>query len=150
MANFFTHSICNCSCTIPRTKHRLDCTTQLLHRILWELTTGLCLNHLLVCLTQSLQRRCWQVCITLNAGSLLGIIERMLKLCAINAKHDSAVHRNKAAIAVVRKTLVVCGSGQTNHALVIQSQVEHRVHHSRHRKLGARANRYQQRARRIA
>ena len=145
VADFFAHTVCNRSRTIPRTKHSLNRATQLLHRILWEFATSLSLDDLFVRLAQCLQCRCWQVCVTLYSRSLFGIIKRMLKLCTINAEHNASVHRNEAAVAVIRKTLVVSGTSQTNHALVIQTQIENRVHHARHRKLGSRAHRHQQR-----
>ena len=101
VAYLFAHTVCNCSRTIPRTKHRLNCATQLLHRILWEFATSLGLDDLFVRLTQRLQRRCWQIGITLYPSRFLCLIKRMLKLCAVNAEHDASVHRNEAAIAVI-------------------------------------------------
>ena len=101
VADFFAHTVCNCSRTIPRTKHRFDCATQLLHRILWKFAARLGLDNLFVCLAQSLQRRCWQVGITLYPSRFLCRIKWMLKLCAINAEHNASVHRNKTAVAVI-------------------------------------------------
>ena len=101
VADFFAHTVCNCSRTIPRTKHRFDCATQLLHRILWKFATRLGFYNLLIGLTQFLQSRSRQIGITLYPSRFLCRIKWMLKLCAINAEHNASVHRNKTAVAVI-------------------------------------------------
>ena len=101
VADFFAHTVCNCSRTIPRTKHRFDCAAQLLHRILWKFAARLGLDNLFICLAQSLQRRCWQIGITLYSSRFLCRIKWMLKLCTINAEHNASVHRNETAVAVI-------------------------------------------------
>ncbi len=63
----------------------------------------------------------------------------------LEPEHDVAVHGDEAAVAVVREARV---AGQCDHALdgdVVEAEVQHGVHHARHRRAGAGADRHEQR-----
>ena len=94
---------------------------------------------------QILQRRRRQFGIGLHASGGLGLLEWMIEQRAIDIEHDAAVHRDEAAIAVVREAFVVRDLGETLDAVVVETKVEDSVHHPGHRELGTRAHRNQQR-----
>ncbi len=57
---------------------------------------------------------------------------------------------NEPAVGVPGKPFVTGQFGETLHRVVVEAQVEHRVHHARHGDARAGADRDQQRCRRIA
>ncbi len=75
---------------------------------------------------------------------LLGV-EDFFEYRFLDVEHDVAEHLNQAAIGVVGKARIVGALGERFDALVVEAEVEDRVHHARHRELGARTHAYQQR-----
>jgi hypothetical protein len=69
---------------------------------------------------------------------------------ALDAEHHVAVHRDEPPVGVHREPAVAAVRGEPLDDLGVQPEVEDRVHHARHRDLGARAHRDQQRRLRIA
>ena len=69
----------------------------------------------------------------------------MLEQRSVHAQHDAAIHGNEAAVGVESKSFIAHGGGQTFNTLVVEAQVEHRVHHAGHGELGSGAHRHQQR-----
>ena len=69
---------------------------------------------------------------------------------ALQVEHDVAVHLHEAAVAVPGEALVARLLGERLHRLVVEADVEHGVHHARHRVAGTGAAGEQQRVRRIA
>ena len=61
----------------------------------------------------------------------------------LHTQHHIAKHLNEATVGVPCKTLVAGFAGQTFHSLVVQTKVEHGVHHTGHRSARAGANRHQ-------
>ena len=122
---------------VPRPEDRLDRTAELLHRLLWERLARVRLDDLLVELAQLLQFGGSQLGIGLDLGASLGLLERMVEQLAFDIEHDAAVHRDEAAVAVVREPLVVGDLGEPFDALVVEAEVQHGVHHPGHRELGA-------------
>ncbi len=76
---------------------------------------------------------------------LLQVFQHVLKQARIQVQHHVAVHLDKAAIAVVGEALVTAAGGEALHGGVVETQVEHRVHHAGHGGPGAGAHRHQQR-----
>ena len=73
------------------------------------------------------------------------LCQDILKGFVRHAQHDRAEHLDQAAVGVVDKALV---AGQLDHAcggLVVQTDVEHGIHHAGHGELGAGAAGNQQR-----
>ena len=60
----------------------------------------------------------------------------MLEVCTVDTEHDASVHRDESTVGVVGETLVVGHGRQTLHTLIVQTEVEDRVHHAGHRELG--------------
>ena len=77
-------------------------------------------------------------------------IHHALKLFVRHAHHDLAKQRSEAAISIERKTQIAGLRRQTLHGLFVQTEIQHRVHHARHRERGAGTHRNQQRVFRIA
>ena len=74
----------------------------------------------------------------------------MLKQQPVDPLNDAAVHLDEPAVAVVREAVVAGLRGQSFDALVVEPEVENRIHHAGHRELGARTHGDQQRVRWIA
>ena len=67
-----------------------------------------------------------------NTLLLFQIVENGLKIIFVDAHDDVSEHRDKAAIAVIGKTGVTGKLDKTFDHFVIQTEVENRVHHTRH------------------
>ena len=68
-------------------------------------------------------------------GGLKGIV--VLALALLNAEYDVTIHLDKAAVAIPCKALVFCGLGQRDNSFVVETEVQNRIHHTRHRITGA-------------
>ena len=63
----------------------------------------------------------------------------------LHAHHHVAVHLNKPAVGVVGKTAIAGGLRQTLHRLIVEAEIQDRVHHARHAVAGTRTHAQQQR-----
>ena len=63
----------------------------------------------------------------------------------LDVEHNVAEHLDQAAIGVVREPRIVAALGQRFHALVVQAEIQNRIHHAGHGELRARAHADQQR-----
>ena len=68
----------------------------------------------------------------------------------LDAVDDLAVHLDQPPVGVVREALVARGLREPGDRLVVEAEIEDRVHHPGHRDCGARANGDEQRVVRIA
>ena len=68
----------------------------------------------------------------------------------LEAEHHIGIHGDEAAVAVIGKTAVARHRGERLDRGVVEAEIEHGVHHARHRGAPAGAHRYQQRIVRIA
>ena len=68
----------------------------------------------------------------------------------LHAEDDVAVHLDEAAVAVPREARVAGLGRQRLDGLVVEAEVEDRVHHAGHRVAGAGADRHQQRVLQVA
>ena len=55
----------------------------------------------------------------------------------LDAQHDVGIHLDEAAIAVIGEAAVPARLRQTFDGLIVEAEIEHRVHHARHRRAGA-------------
>ena len=69
----------------------------------------------------------------------------MLELVAVDLEHDLGEHLDEAAVRVPGEAIVARLLGQSTHRHVVESEVEHGVHHPGHRERGTRAHRHEQR-----
>jgi len=77
-------------------------------------------------------------------------LEDLFQVMVLDAEHHVAEHLDEAPVAVVGEARVAGLPRQADHRVVVEPQVEHRIHHPRHRGAGAGAHRDQQRIAGIA
>ena len=122
---------------LPRAEHRPDRAPELLGRRLREISPQL-LAHLRLVLThQVLPAVSIDLGIKRQVMLFLVGAEQFLEMFMPDAKHHVAVHGDEAPVAVIGKALVAGLPRNGGRRLVVEPQVQHRVHHARHR--GARA-----------
>ena len=68
----------------------------------------------------------------------------------LEAEHHVRIHRDEAAIAVIGEAAIAGEFGERLDRLVVEAEIEHGVHHARHRGAAAGADRDQKRILRIA
>ena len=73
-----------------------------------------------------------QVGVHSGACRPLGLVEDVIHLLAGDVEHDAAEHAHKASVGIPGETLVVRLARQAVDGLVVQAEVEDRVHHARH------------------
>ena len=135
---------------VPGAEHGLDAALELLGGVLGELATGLGGDDGLELLDQPPQVARVQLHVVADALGLLGVLQRLLEAVALHPHDRLAVHLQQPPVGVPREPLRPGLAGQALDALVVQAQVQHRVHHPRHRERGAGADRDQQRVVRVA
>ena len=82
--------------------------------------------------------------------TLPGLLERLVEAVTWKLEDDARVHLDEATIRVERESFVAGLFGEPGDGGVVQSEVEHGVHHSGHRDLRPGADRHEQRVRRVA
>ncbi len=106
---------------------------------------GVLLHRFLVLRDHLLQ--CLRVEARVELGFLLFLlgVENFVEYRFVDVEHDVAEHLNQPSIGVISETRVAGAAGESFHALVVQAEVEDRIHHARHRELRARTHAHQQR-----
>ena len=79
------------------------------------------------------------------AAIFLGEFENLLEVVMVDPQHHVTEHLNETAVAVVGEAPVVGGLGQARDGIVVEAEIEHRVHHAGHGGAPARAHGDQQR-----
>ena len=130
--NVIQLSVQDCSFVVPRTEYRLNRLHQLILRILWELSAQFCFYQFLVSLNDDLQILCLQIHIVFCAHFLLAAVKNLIEFGLRNFHYDVTEHLNETSVTVVSKTFVSGLGSQALYGIVIQSQVQNRIHHSRH------------------
>ena len=74
------------------------------------------------------------------AFRLLQLLKRFFEDMMLDAEHDGGIHLDEAAIAVPGEAGVSGIAGQSFDCLVVEAEIEHRVHHAGHGGAGARAD----------
>ena len=129
----------------PAAKDGLDSEAQLKLRIAWE--DGLAVRDLelgvrsgldvigedaLKGLDKLLQVLGRKLGIDADAGNQAGLGERVLEQIGVDAHNDIGEHLDKAAIAVPGKTRVLRLGDEALNGVVVETQVEDRIHHAGH------------------
>lgn len=130
---------------VPRLEHRQHRPLQLLRRGLREGLTCLPADHLLVRLHQTGQVARVQPQVVRRAHVPLQILQRLIEQGAVDAHHRAAEHLDETAVRVPGEPLVTRGLRQALHRVVVQTDVQDRLHHPGHRIARARTHRHQQR-----
>ena len=66
------------------------------------------------------------------ARQVLVVVEHVVEDAVLDAKHNVGIHRYEPAIAVVGKAAVATARRQRFHRLIVEAEVEDRVHHPGH------------------
>ena len=119
-------------------------------RVLRERLAGGLLDELLVLLAEAAERVGRHLGVVGDAVLLLGRVEQPVEVVALEVEDDAAVHRDEAPVGVVGEPGVAGLGGEALHRLVVEPEVEDRVHHPGHRELGAGAHAHEQRVGRVA
>ena len=129
----------------PGAEHGADRTPELLLGRLRERGAGLALHQVLVALDH-LGPVLGGECGVLERVELgLHVLDDLFEAVVRDAQHHRAVHLDEAAVAVPGEARVAGRGLQAPHGRVVEAEVEHGVHHARHRDPGAGAHRDQQR-----
>ena len=124
---------------------------QLLDRILRKRLAGLVLDDLLVARRSTSRSAASSRSVSAShAARLLHGLELVLEHVLRNLEDDVAEHLDEAAVAVGGEPAVAGLLLQRLDGLVVEAEVENRVHHAGHRELRARPHRHEQRLLRVA
>ncbi len=88
--------------------------------------------------------------IGIEAFVLFRDFQRFFEKPVVEPKHNVGIHLDEPAIAVPGKAFIPRSARKPCHRFIIETKVEHRIHHARHGDTRARANGHQQRVARIA
>ena len=135
---------------LPRSEHRADCAPELVMDVLREGLAPFLFDQSLIFGDQVLEIAGSQLGIEGEAVIFLGDLQCFLERAMVQFEHHVGVHLDEAAIAVPGEAFIAGLCRQPRDRLVVQAEVEDRVHHSRHRHARAGADRHQQRVRCIA
>ena len=130
---------------VPRVEHRLDRVAELLLRVRGELLSRRVLIDGEEAADQRAELGGRQLWIGLDPRPSLGRGERRFEIATLDALDRLAEHLNEPAPGVEGKSLVLVTRSESACGLVVEAEVEDRVHHPGHRELGARANADEQR-----
>jgi hypothetical protein len=121
---------------VPGVEHRADGQVQLLTRVLREVTAAVLGHDALEGVDQLAQVARVQVQVVLGALGRLGGVDRVLEQLALEAEHGFAEHLDQPAVGIPGEPLAAGLLGQAVHGLIGQADVQHGLHHPRHRELG--------------
>ena len=130
---------------VPRLEDRLHGAGELLARVLRERRARLFLVDLLVGDNEVAEVVRVQLDVLLGAAVGLEIGERGLEAVRVDALDHLAVHLDQAPVGVAGEAGVVGRAAEPFDGVVVQTEVEDRVHHPGHRDRGSRAHRDEQR-----
>ena len=134
----------------PARKHGADRAPELLVRILRKRLAEFLLDLGLVERDDALPFVGRQFGVEFVAEPGLLVFEDFLEHLMVEAHDDIGIHLDETAVAVIGKAGIAGIGGQRLDRLVVQAEIEHGVHHARHRGAGAGAHRHQKQFRRIA
>ena len=135
---------------VPGVEHGLDGQVHLLPGLLREVMAGLVLDDALERLDQVLQVVRVQVEVVADALGLLGVVDRLLEVLALDVQDGLAEHLEQAPVGVPGEPLVAGLLGQALHRLVGQADVQDGFHHAGHGEFRPGPHADQQRVGRIA
>src|SRR5262245_44705501 len=113
--------------------------------ILWKFALSVFLDKFLIGVDNRLQIRFGELGIELDLRFRLLCVEYVIEMLHVDAERDFAEHLNEPPVAIECKTRISAAGSQAFHSFIVEAEIENRVHHSRHRKLSARAHAHQER-----
>ena len=127
-----------CAVVLPGREDSVNSATELVHWLLWEVFLRALLDELLE-LSHDVLESCdgkLGVVVDLLLGFRLveDCLERIVVLARLlfDAHDDFAIHLKEAAVAVVSEGFVVRLFGESLDDVIVDAEVENRIHHSRH------------------
>ncbi len=141
---------------MPRVEHRAHCHPQLLARVLRDVAADARSNQRAELADQFPQIIDVQIGIVLDPARRFFVFDNLLERIGIvlvlrlQLEHDVAEHLAEPPVRVPRKPRIAADLFEALHRLVGEPEVQHRVHHPRHRHARARSHRHQQRILRVA
>ena len=140
----------------PAAEHGAYGTHQLPERLLRERLAGPLLDEPQVAADEFAEVRLGEVGVVVDPELVLQPLHRLLEgvmlvlVPLLHAHHHVAVHLDEAAVGVVGETGVAGGGGEALDGLVVEAEVQDRVHHARHAVAGTRPDADEQGVLRIA
>ena len=142
-----------CTRVVPAAEYSLDSQLQLFYRIRREVCAQLLLVFSLELFSQSLQVSSSQVYVKLNALFFLHLVDELLEVLLAHFHNNVREHLDETSVGVIYKTLesrIRVALDHCSYNVVIQTQVQDSVHHTRHGCTCAGTNGNQQRIVQIA
>ncbi len=133
-----------CPLAVPAVEHRADRTPELVLDVLRERRIVLARDDRLEFLDQRLPVFRLHLGIVEEALVFLGDFQRFLEQSVIETQNNIRIHLDEAAIAVPGETRIAGSDREAFDRFVVESEIEDRVHHPRHRDRRARADRNEQ------
>ncbi len=130
---------------LPRAEHGIAGHHELFAWILREVTLGVLFYDLLVFGDYFLQGLGVEIGIELRFLLFLLGIEDFIKDRFFDVEHDVAEHLDQAPVGVRGEAWIVAALGEGFDAIVVEAEVQNRVHHAGHGELRARAHTHEQR-----
>ena len=143
-------AVVNSPFAIPAFKNRLGCQTELFVRVCRKFMFGMASENFLEFFGNGSPVFAGNLCIAINSCTLSGCSDHFFKVRIRNVHDHASKHLNQSAIGIVNKSFIF---GKPYHAFcgfIVQTNVQNRIHHARHGKLGARPAGDQKRVFRIA
>src|ERR1700736_1762598 len=154
-APFVRNIVCapvdNCAVVIPGTKDCAYRTPKLLMRILRKSFSSTLLDEPLELFDHALEMICRQIRIFFDTSRVLHFLDHgfewlmILPLPLLDPHHHIPVHLQKSTVGIPCKPRITTFLGNDLNDIVIHSEIENGVHHSRHRVPCSRADGKQQR-----
>ena len=130
---------------VPAAEHGLDRLEKLLLRVGREVLADLSLVLGLELTRKFLKIVGGKFDVELNALLLFHFVDELFKILLTDLHNDVGEHLDKAAVAVPRPAGVLRLRGERLDDLLVETEVENRIHHTRHRRARAGADRNEKR-----
>ena len=117
---------------IPTAEDRVDGVPQKLHRVAWKRRSRFLLIELLVFVDDLRELVGRQLVVVLHARALLVRAQDVLELLVRDSHDHVAEHVDETSVRVPHESGVAGPCDHAGHDLVVESQVEHSVHHAGH------------------
>ena len=129
---------------VPGSEHGLDGRLQLAIGILRERLADMLLVDGLVAIAELAETLGRHIRVLGHLVLLLDGIELRLEVMMIDAHHDVAEHVDEPTVRIEREAVVAGQCRHSVHRLIRETEIEDRVHHSRHGHGRATSNRHEQ------
>ena len=129
----------------PRTEYSTNSSPHLIFWILREVFTFFCFVHCFIFRNDSLKFFCCEFSIFFNSTNSFYFVNDSFEFIVVNTHSNVTEHLDKAAVSIPCKAWIVCFVCKSNNRLIIKTEVEDCIHHTRHRFSSTRTNRNQER-----